>query len=349
MKELCIGSNEAGQRLDKFLGKYMDKAPKSFLYKMLRKKNITLNGKKASGNEMLSAGDTVKLFLSDDTIGKFSQSRTADHYLAAQSRRGAELDILYEDRHTIFINKPAGMLSQKAAPGDVSLVEHLTVYLLESGQITEEELQTFRPSVCNRLDRNTSGIVAAGKTLAALQELSQMFRERTVRKYYLCLVHGTVTGERRIKGILTKDEKTNRVTVVRDGSGEASLSADIPGETTSAERLSGERHFIETKYRALQSAKDVTLLEVHLITGKTHQIRAHLASEGHPIIGDYKYGIRTVNDRFQKKYGLASQLLHSYRLCFPECDGKLTALSGKEIKAPVPELFRKICKDSGVM
>ena len=177
MKELCIGSNEAGQRLDKFLGKYMDQAPKSFLYKMLRKKNITLNGKKALGNEILSAGDTVKLFLSDETVSKFSRSRTQETYKPKSRGQGTKLDILYEDEHTIFINKPAGMLSQKAAPGDVSLVEHLIAYLLESGQITEEELRTFRPSVCNRLDRNTSGIVAAGKTLAALQELRAMFRE----------------------------------------------------------------------------------------------------------------------------------------------------------------------------
>ena len=346
MREIRIRENESGQRLDKFLAKYMGLAPKSFFYKMMRKKNITLNGKKAQGNEQLKNGDVVKLFLSDETIEKFTGKQSA---VKRGTFKKEKLDILYEDEQVLLLNKPAGMLSQKAKPSDWSLVEFLTAYMLDSGQITEEDLKTFRPSVCNRLDRNTSGIVAAGKTLAALQELSQMFRERTVRKYYLCLVHGTVTGERRIKGILTKDEKTNRVTVVRDGSGEASLSADIPGETTSAERLSGEGHFIETKYRALQSAKDVTLLEVHLITGKTHQIRAHLASEGHPIIGDYKYGIRTVNDRFQKKYGLASQLLHSYRLCFPECDGKLTALSGKEIKAPVPELFRKICKDSGVM
>ena len=321
MKELCIGSNEAGQRLDKFLGKYMDRAPKSFLYKMLRKKNITLNGKKASGNEMLSAGDTVNLFLSDDTICKFSQSRTSEHYLAAQGRRGAEPDILYEDRHTIFINKPAGMLSQKAAPGDVSLVEYLTAYLLESGQITEKELQTFRPSVCNRLDRNTSGIVAAGKTLPALQELSEMFRERSLQKYYLCLVKGEVTEGCRIRGYLTS--------VKREKEKDASV--------------------IETEYHPLASRAGVTLLEVHLITGKTHQIRAHLASQGHPIAGDYKYGDRAFNEKLKKQYGLSGQLLHSHRLCVPECGGALSGISGKEIKAPPPSLFRKICEDKGVI
>lgn len=327
MKEIRIGENESGQRLDKFLLKYMSRAPKSFIYKMLRKKNITLNGKKAQGNEQLRQGDAVKLFLSDDTIGKFSETRTAGY-------AETELDILYEDKHTIFINKPAGMLSQKAAAEDVSLVEHLIAYLLKTGQISEEALATFRPSVCNRLDRNTSGIVAAGKSLAALQQLSAMFRERSLKKYYLCLVHGRVTEARRISGFLSKDERTNRVRVQR------------AGERRSPQK---DEARIETEYRPLRSGDGVTLLEVHLITGKTHQIRAHLAAEGHPIIGDYKYGMRSVNDSFKREYGLSTQLLHSCRLCFPECTGALSELSGREITAPVPDLFRRICREKGVM
>lgn len=327
MKEIRIGENESGQRLDKFLLKYMSLAPKSFIYKMLRKKNITLNGKKAQGNEQLRQGDAVKLFLSDDTIGKFSETRTSGY-------AETELDILYEDKHTIFINKPAGMLSQKAAAEDVSLVEHLIAYLLKTGQISEEALATFRPSVCNRLDRNTSGIVAAGKSLAALQQLSAMFRERSLKKYYLCLVHGRVTEARRISGFLSKDERTNRVRVQR------------AGERRSPQK---EEARIETEYRPLRSGDGVTLLEVHLITGKTHQIRAHLAAEGHPIIGDYKYGMRSVNDSFKREYGLSTQLLHSCRLCFPECTGALSELSGREITAPVPDLFRRICREKGVM
>lgn len=329
MKELCIGSNEAGQRLDKFLVKYMDLAPKSFLYKMLRKKNITLNGKKASGNEMLSTGDTVKLFLSDDTISKFSRARTADSYLPGEQGQRTKLDILYEDRHTIFINKPAGMLSQKAAPGDVSLVEYLIAYLLESGQITEAELRTFHPSVCNRLDRNTSGIVAAGKTLAALRELSAMFRERSLKKYYLCMVKGEVKEGCRIKGYLTKDHKKNTVSVQAERTKDASL--------------------IETEYRPVSFGEGVTLLEVHLITGKPHQIRAHLASEGHPIAGDYKYGDKPFNERLKKEYGLSGQLLHSARLCLPQCSGELSDISEKEITAPLPPIFQRICRDKGVM
>ena len=208
MRKIIIRTNEAGQRLDKYLSKYMSLAPKSFFYKMLRKKNITLNGKKASGQEKLCEGDTVKLFLSDETIDKFTeQKRPSQKSIAAP----VKLDILYEDKNTIFINKPAGMLSQKAAKDDISLVEYVIGYLFESRQITEEELHTFHPSVCNRLDRNTSGIVAAGKTLAALQELSAMFRERNLKKYYLCLVAGIVAKGGHISGFLTKDQQTNRV------------------------------------------------------------------------------------------------------------------------------------------
>ena len=331
MKELTIRKNEAGQRLDKFLAKYMNRAPKSFLYKMLRKKNITLNGKKAEGKEILCAGDTVKLFLSDDTIQNFSVQK---EYIPPKTA-GMDMpkpDIIYEDTHTLFINKPVGMLSQKARPDDVSLVEYLTSYLLSTGQITQDELRTFHPAVCNRLDRNTSGIVAAGKSLAALQKLSAMFRDRSIRKYYLCLVSGTVAHKARLKGYLEKDQRTNRVTVRKEGA--------VPDHSGA---------FIETEYRPLRSAGGTTLLEVHLITGKTHQIRAHLAAEGHPLIGDYKYGNRKINDRFKRSYGLQSQMLHSYRLCFPRCTGELALLSEKELLADAPDLFVKICRDRGVM
>ena len=344
MTEITIRKNEAGQRLDKFLAKYMNRAPKSFFYKMMRKKNITLNGKKAAGSEILSEGDVVKLFLSDETIGKFSrilsvselQKGNADNGRLNEDGRYKPYppDILYEDADTIFINKPAGMLSQKAGAGDVSLTEYLVTYLLESGQLTEEELRTFRPAVCNRLDRNTSGIVAAGKTLAALQELSRMFRERTMKKYYLCLVKGMVEKPAHISGYLVKDPAANRVEV-SDGS--------------DGRRPDGAA-WIETEYRPVRSSESVTLLEVHLITGRTHQIRAHLAAQGHPLAGDYKYGDRRFNEELKKKYGLGSQMLHAYRLCMPEVgEGPLSGVSGREICAPLPGMFVEICRDKGVM
>ena len=311
MREISIQKNEAGQRMDKFLAKYLNKAPKSFFYKMMRKKNITLNGKKAVGNEQLKQGDVIKLFLAEETIENFIDHSQFSKKKASSAKKQTagkkvQLDILYEDEAAVFINKPVGMLSQKASPTDTSLVEYFIDYLLENGKITEEELHTFHPSVCNRLDRNTSGIVAAGKTLQALQGLSEMFRDRTLKKYYLCLVKGQVKENQRIHGYLVK--------------------------------------------KVLAQNKETTLLEVHLITGKTHQIRAHLASIGHPIAGDYKYGNRSFNDVLKKEYGLRSQLLHAYRLEFPEnCEGDIKQLSGKIIKAPVPALFEQICKAQGVM
>lgn len=327
MVEYEINSNEAGQRLDKFLCKYMPLAPKSFFYKMLRKKNISLNGKKAAGQEKLTQGDKIRFFLADETIRKFSVS-PGENKLKTFHISNAELDILYEDADTLFINKPAGMLSQKASPDDVSLVEYLTGYLLKSGQLTENDLRTFHPGVCNRLDRNTSGIVAAGKTLAALQELNVMFRERSLGKYYLCLVSGSVKQGAHINGYLVKDRSTNRVSFSKN-------------RTEQAVR-------IETAYRPVCIGDGVTLLEVHLITGKTHQIRVHMASQGHPIIGDYKYGSRKINDSYRSKYGLRFQLLHAARLNIPDCQGILGNLSGKTVWAPLPELFRKICLDKHI-
>lgn len=314
MKEIIIAENEAGQRLDKFLAKYLNEAPKSFFYKMLRKKNIVLNGKKATGNEKLNVGDSVKLFLADETIEKFSSNQI--------QKASAELDIIYEDQHMMLINKPAGMLSQKAEQKDESLVEYLITYLLDSGSITKDELRTFHPSVCNRLDRNTSGIVAAGKSLAGLQTLSELFKDRTLKKYYRCLVKGEVRESQHIKGYLYKDEKTNKVTVLSKAKKDS-----LP---------------IETEYRPVSVYDDCTLLEVHLITGRTHQIRAHLASAGHPIIGDYKYGNKRINDIYKKEFGLESQLLHAYRLEFPKLDGVLSNVSEKVFIAEVSSLFEHI-------
>lgn len=328
MQEIHVTENEAGQRLDKLLAKFLKEAPKGFLYKMLRKKNITLNGKKASGSEKLLQGDVVKLFFSEDTIEKFSGS-TAEKFSGQAEKldRSAEkLDILYEDSHILLINKPAGMLSQKAKEQDISAVEYLIQYLLDSGQLTRQELKTFRPSVCNRLDRNTSGILAAGKSLTGLQEMSRFFKERSIGKYYLCLVCGEVKKPELIRGYLYKEEKTNHVRVSRT-------------------ELAGSAR-IETEYRPVASGAQLTLLEVHLLTGKTHQIRAHLASKGYPILGDYKYGSRKVNDVYRKQYGLKSQLLHAWRLRMPESAGDLAYLAGKEFKAPPPALFQRICRES---
>lgn len=317
MKEIKIQENEAGQRLDKFLKKYMKEAPVSFFYKMLRKKNIVLNGKKANGKEILQPQDTVKLFLAEDTIRKF----TGEEKVQTEGR--IPLDIVYEDKQILLLNKPSGMLSQKARKTDVSMVEALTAYLLDSHQITREELRTFHPSICNRLDRNTSGLMAAGKTLAALQKLGEVFRNRSIEKWYLCIVKGCIREKGRIEGFLSKDEKTNMVRINTDG-GDA----------------------VKTEYVPVAWNQEMTLLSVHLITGKTHQIRAHLASVGHPILGDPKYGDARWNETFRKNGKVRSQLLHAYSLTFPEMENPLDHLSGQTYYAKVPKQFWNIIEET---
>lgn len=325
MREIIIKDNEAGQRFDKFLKKYLSEASGSFIYKMLRKKNIVLNGKKATGNEKLNKGDSVKIFFAEDTLEKFTASVKTE--TAYKNVPKVKLDIIYEDEHVLFLNKPSGMLSQKAGEKDVSAVEHVIQYLLESEQLTKEELHTFRPSVCNRLDRNTSGLITAGKSLAGLQALSELFKERTLRKYYLCIVKGEIKQKQYICGYLKKDEKTNKVSVVKEKKNEDYIP-------------------IETEYEPIARNREVTLLKVHLITGRTHQIRAHLASIGHPLVGDYKYGNRGLNDLYKKKYQITDQLLHAYELQFDEMKQPLEKLSGRTFLAPVPKTFWRIIKET---
>ncbi len=316
MREL-IFQEDAGQRLDKYLQKYLNLAPKSFLYKMLRKKNIVLNGKKAEGSEKLKNGDVIRLYLSEETLEKFHESRKADQY-----PRWPGLEIVYEDRQLLLVNKPAGMLSQKADPEDVSLNEYLIGYLLESGQMAPESLAGFTPGVCNRLDRNTSGLVIGAKTLAAAQEIGRLLKERRAGKYYLALVKGRVTRKERIRGWLTKDETKNQARISREP-----LENGAP---------------IETAYEPLAAKKDMTLLKVELITGKTHQIRSHLAGIGHPLAGDRKYGDAAFNRYFRENYGLNSQFLHSWQIEFPVMEPPLESVSQRTITAKPPKLFQKI-------
>lgn len=322
MKVIEVNKNEAGQRLDKLLAKYLNEAPKSFFYKMLRKKNITLNGKKASGAEKLEQGDRVILFLSDETIEKFS-------HITVQKTDGSKLLILYEDENILILNKPAGMLSQKAKKTDESMVEQVIAYTLESGRFTKEEMRLFQPGICNRLDRNTSGILVAGVSLIGLQTMAKLFRERLIHKYYLCLIDGVLKEKKRISGFLTKDSKTNRVVISR-------------------KPLSEDSQPIETEYTPLADNGSMTLLKVWLITGRSHQIRAHLASIGHPIAGDSKYGDADVNRLFKKKYRLGSQLLHSSELHMPKLTGALENVSEKSFYAPLPERFLHIIQQENI-
>ena len=330
MKEIVVSQNEAGQRLDKLLGRYLNTAPSSFLYRMLRKKNITLNGKKATGKEILEKEDSIKVFFSDDTWKKFSTvyigktKETKDSETFTKIPPLKKEQIIYEDENILLINKPIGVLSQKAQPKDISINEQMIAYLCASGQITADVLQTFRPAVCNRLDRNTSGLVLAGKTLAGLQELSEMLKMRSMHKYYCALVEGNITEFSRVEGYLIKDEKTNTVKI---------LKKEMPGAKK-----------IITEYRPVKQLKNATLLEVLLVTGRSHQIRAHLASMGHSIIGDGKYGHVPVNRYYEELYRVRCQMLHAQRVVFPELSGTFSYLSGKEFTAPLPGEFQRVMK-----
>ena len=319
MREITISGKEAGQRLDKFLFRYLPGAGKSFLYKQLRKKNIVLNRKKAEGKELLQQGDHVAIYFSEETLEKFQGLQ--------KESSGPALDpsaVLYEDEDVLVINKPAGMLSQKAAEQDVSLVEYLRGYLLRSGACREEDFLLYRPGVCNRLDRNTSGLVLCGKNLQAAQQLTALIRDRAVGKYYLALVKGEVKASFRISGWLRKDTAANRVTVSRE-----------PAEGAAR---------IETACRPLAEGEGCTLLEVELITGRTHQIRAQLAALGHPLAGDPAYGDPGWNKVCRASYGLRRQFLHAARMEFPAGSGVPEGCAGRSFRAPLPEDLQHVIR-----
>ncbi|MBR5597564.1 MAG: RluA family pseudouridine synthase [Lachnospiraceae bacterium] len=347
MQEFQIGANEEGQRLDKFLHKYLKEANTSFLYKMLRKKNITLNKKKADGKEILTKGDLVQFFFSEDTFLKFRGKNTLTsssfvkegcmksnnekidfcikQYDLAYKKLG-KIEIIFENEHILLLNKPAGVLSQKANHNDLSINEWLIGYLLTQGKITTEQLETFKPSICNRLDRNTSGLMICGKSFLGSQTMNSLIKDRSVKKYYRTFVKGKISEGNHIRGYLKKDQINNKVSLVNE----------IKAEQDK------EYQFIETAYEPLSYGEGCTYLEVELITGKTHQIRAHLASIGHPLLGDEKYGDRKWNATFTQYDLPKHQLLHSYCLKFPIMEGDFEDISGQKFVAKEPAIFDRV-------
>ena len=322
MKEITITKAQAGQRMDRFLTRCLPGASGGFLHKMLRKKNIKLNGQKAEGSEKLQDGDKIQIFFSDETYEKFcgKTEQAGDRSDQKKSRPRQDklrrqVRLLYRDEDIVVLHKPAGLLSQKSEREDDSLNDYLLDLCRREGWVSPEEMRYFHPSVANRLDRNTSGIVLCGITTRGLQTLSQALRDRSISKYYMALVKGSVKEGRKIKGYLTKDHEKNLV--------HFSLTAGKDAMP------------IETEYQVLRSGQEASLLRIRLITGKSHQIRAHLATEGYPILGDYKYGDRNANQKLKLAEGISTQMLHSCEINFGE------HLGGLVIRDPLPEDFRK--------
>lgn len=331
----------------KFLSLYFKVADNGFLHKMLRKKNIVLNGKKADGTEKIKNGDVVKVFFSDETFSKMRGEESSDMRFSelsglaeedplSQDAKYFKPEIIYEDDNIIAANKPPFILSQKAKPTDFSMNEDLILYMIKSGQLSQEDFRSFHPSVANRLDRNTSGLILFGKTYEGANYLSNVLAERDIEKYYLAFVYGKIEEPFDIEGYLVKNDRENSVRI-------------------SAYRTAGAS-YIKTGFEPVSTVNGITLLKIKLYTGKTHQIRAHLQSTGHNVLFDMKYGnpdrdralIRKITssdehlpNRFLQVLG-KRQFLHSYEVKLKD---------GRDFKAPMVKdmaLFYKIMGFSGL-
>jgi len=313
-----VDKNENGQRIDRFLKKYLAKAPQGTIYKFLRKKRIKLNNNKAKPEDMIYEGDSIQFYLSDETLDSFIQEIDL-------VKSTVKLDIIYEDENIILINKPKGILSHSVNKeyGD-NIVDSMVSYLIAKGDYVPRIEKTFTPSICNRLDRNTSGIIIGAKNYETLKDINEAIKNRDIKKYYKCLVKGKVDENILLGGYLLKNEEKNKVKIYD-------------------KEMEGTKE-VRTYIKVLDKNKDYSLLEIDLITGRTHQIRAHLSSIGHPIVGDGKYGDAKTNEFFKKKYRLESQFLHAYKICFNGLTN-LDYLNGSEFEAMSPSIFNNIEKE----
>ena len=315
MQEFIIQKEEAGQTVMKYMARLLPEASMGLLRKSMRKKNIVLNGKKIEGREKIAAGDSVKVWFSDETIEKFRGKREE-----APKRDYPDFEtwILYEDENIVILNKPAGLLSQ----GDTSGAPSLNEALLSA----RESRAGVTPSICHRLDRNTSGLVIAGKTVRGLQEMNALIKARSLTKVYQALVYGKTPASGILKGYLVKDHERNQVRYT-----ERAEQGALP---------------IETHYETLETVEAhgclFSLVCVHLVTGRSHQIRLHFSSIGHPLLGDPKYGSRASLSASEALH-IRRQLLHAASLTFPALTDDFAYLSGKTFTAPLPDDFASVC------
>lgn len=287
MKSFTINKNDANQRLDKFVTKSVPLLPKTLLYKYIRIKRIKVNGKRAEISTRLQENDVVEMYINDEF---FEEAPQKYDFLKASKN----LNIVYEDENIILCDKKAGVLCH---PDDKeytdTLIDRIKRYLYEKGEFNPDSESSFVPALVNRIDRNTGGIVIAAKNAESLRILNQKMKDRELHKFYLCIVHGTPKAKSGLlEGYLHKNEDKNIVKI--------------------SKTQFGDSKEIRTKYSVLDSKNGLSLIEVELLTGRTHQIRAHFASIGHPLLGDGKYGTNAQN----KKYGYKKQCLYSYKLVF---------------------------------
>lgn len=315
MKEFTIKANDAGQRLDRFVGKAVPLLPESLLQKYIRLKRIKVNGKGAKRDTRLALGDTLQLYINDEF---FERPREENSYLKVGTPR---LDIVYEDENILLVDKKPGVLCHSAGVWDYNtLIANIQAYMAQKGEWRPKEENSFTPALCNRIDRNTGGIVIAAKNAAALRVLNDKIRDREIEKYYLCAVQGRPKPESgRLENYLFKDTEKNQVYV---------KSKPEPGARTAV-----------TEYRVLRTKGALSLVECRLLTGRTHQIRAQMAHAGWPLLGDGKYGVERVN----RSYGEKGQALYSYRLefAFPTDAGCLEYLRGKEFRVKSVDFAEK--------
>lgn len=338
MTELKISDRDSGQRLNKFLMKYLNAAPSSFVYKMLRKKNIVLNEKRAKGDELLRDGDRVKLFLADETIKKFRNCPSAAEGSVNKGISPDRLQVLYRDFDIMAVHKPAGILSQKSQREDYSINECIVDYCREYGVLDGKTAETFTPSVCNRLDRNTSGIILAGISLRGSQWLSEILRDRLADKYYYTVVAGELCDTLHETAYIRRDSQKNTSEVIDKEAYRDRIDLGQDGQMYAC---------IETEFTPLCHSAGYTLLRVRLITGKSHQIRAHLGSLGYPVLGDAKYGSAGVNRTVRERYrvNLRHHLLHAGLVILPGETGREKEIT---VSDPLPPLFRQVCAQLGL-
>ena len=303
MKEFTVKKNDAGQRLDRFVGKAVPLLPESLLQKYIRIKRIKLNGKGAKRDVRLAEGDTLQLYINDEF---FEKPREENSYLKVGTPR---LDIVYEDENILLADKKPGVLCHSAGVWDYNtLIANIQAYMAQKGEWKPKEENSFAPALCNRIDRNTGGIVIAAKNAEALRILNEKIKDREIEKYYLCAVQGRPKPPRgRLENYLFKDAGKNQVYV---------KNRPEPGAKTAV-----------TEYRLITSRGELSLVECRLLTGRTHQIRAQMSHAGWPLLGDGKYG----SERFNRGYGEKGQALYSYKLKFdfPTDAGILEYLRGK--------------------